>query len=1165
VPKFCVDDAVFQELSLDKTLQVRLLGQFSLFYGDEALTTISADRQQSLLVYLLLHRQSPQPRHHIAFQLWPDSSEGQARSNLRNLLFSLRQALPDADRFIEITNLTLFWRPDAPFTLDVADFQRLCAQAREAEQIGATAEALRALETAVDLYAGELLPGNYDDWIMSLREDVRLHYQQALSRLVTLLESSGDCRAALRYAQRMIQQDPLDETAYVHLMRLQASLGDRAGVRRVYENCVNLLLRELDVDPDESTVAAYEQYLRMAVPHEPLIAPTPPPATPSTQPSITLLTPPAPKRAPRLPIPATPFVGRELELAELAQLLADPNCRLLTIMGPGGMGKTHLALQTAKGHQPVFGDGAVFVPLAAINSPDQLVFAIVSSLELAIDSAVDPTRQLLDYLSSKEMLLVLDNFEHLLDGIDLLLQILEAAPSLKFMVTSRERLNLQEEWVYALHGLPVPDAAGCDWQENSSVQLFLQMARKVQSHFTLTDNDHDALLRICRLLGGMPLAIQLAASWVRVLSLAEIAQEIKQNLEFLSVAHRNVPERHRSLRAIFDQTWALLSPQEQEIFSKLAIFHNGFSREAAETVTGATLMTVTNLLDKSLVCQNGGGRYSLHELLRHYAARNMTDPLEIGRRHSRFYLSFLHAQEGRLYSHDQIAILDAIQAELNDVLAAWQWAVDHGDEEGMHLGLHSLTFFYFRRSRFQEAAPLIEYAINAQRVRASAPSLLGRLLSRQGNFLHGLGRYAEAQAMLEESVALLRGHGADANELALALRSLGHLLDDMGDYVCAQALLEEAADLARSTGSVFGVAVALDYLCTHHWRLGRFALAKEVVEESIILYRQIGDVWGLAHALTNLANACQTPAEFQISIGLFHESLALYRKLNNAAGMSQTLNSLGYNYMVLGQYEEAKEVFAQALQIQRQQGGSLNIARTLNNQGQVAYLLGDYESALRQSLESLALRRAAGATRETAFSFYTVGLILMDRGDLDGAAKHWSESLSIFERLGQRQKMANCLNELGNVAIQRGDLAEAERLLVRAFAISQEDRSPWTEARARLFWGVLAAAQNDLHAALDSLTLALQIAIDVQETVLALDILLEIAKLNPGAGTESWRFNTLCLLAHHRQCRFYTQQQARRLLIAHGADPDATSCQQAALGEIADQLKQMRIGGEMTR
>jgi predicted ATPase/Tfp pilus assembly protein PilF len=949
----------------------------------------------------------------------------------------------------------------------------------------------------------------------------------------------------------MVQQDPLDEAAYVHLMRLHALIGDRAGVRRAYESCVTLLLRELDVEPDETTVAAYEQYLRMAVPHElPILSS--PSLSPATAPSTTM-TLPAPKRAPKLPIPATPFVGREVELAELAQLIAEPNCRLLTILGPGGMGKTHLALQTAKGHQAVFADGAFFVPLATVTSPDQLVFSIVNSLHLSIVSVADPTTQVIDYLSSKESLLVFDNFEHLLEGSDLLIEILAQAPAVKILVTSRERLNLQEEWVYALHGLPIPDCEDGDWQENSSVQLFLQTARKAQSDFSLKDADGEVMIRICRLLGGMPLALQLAASWVRVLSLVEIAQEIEQNLEFLAVSHRNVPERHRSLRAVFDQTWALLSPKEQETFSELAIFRGSFSREAAEAVTSATLMTLTLLLDKSLVRQNGGGRYSLHELLRHYAARKMTDPVANGRRHSRFYLNFLHAQEGRLYSPDQIAILDAIQAELDDILAAWQWAVDHEDEEGLHRGLHSLTFFYFRRSRFQEAAPLMGYAIRAQRARGQS-CLLGRLLSQQGNFLHRLGRYAEAQAALEEAISILRSHEEGGNELALALRSLGHLLDDTGDFARAQQLLEEALDLARSTGSVFGVAVALDYLCSHYWRIGNAALARTYVEESIILYRQIGDVWGLAHALTNLANSYQTPAEFRISISLFHESHALYRKLNNLEGMAQALNSLGYNYMVLGQYEEAREVFAQALQIHRQQGGPLNIARTVNNQGQVAFLTGDYDEALRLSQESLVLRRSAGATREIAFSLYTIGLILIDSRDLDGAAQHWCEALSIFERLGQQQKVANCLNELGNIAIQRGELEEAACLLTRSLAISQEVHTPWSEARARLFLGVLAAAQGNLHTAYGSLSTALRIAIDVQETVLALDILLEMARLNAVPGDDPLGFDILCLLVHHPQCRYHTRQQARQLLLAQGADPDADECQHAALGEITARL-----------
>jgi predicted ATPase/Tfp pilus assembly protein PilF len=803
----------------------------------------------------------------------------------------------------------------------------------------------------------------------------------------------------------------------------------------------------------------------------------------------------------------------------------------------------------------------LFVSLASVPSPDQLVFTLVNSLDLPTAGTATPATLLLDYLREKELLLVLDNFEHLLDGVDLLLEILAQAGSVKALITSRERLNLQEEWVYSLHGLPFPEESDPDWQENSSVALFLQMARKTRSDFTLSEADRPAMMQICRLLGGMPLGLQLAASWVRVLSPAEIAQEIEQNLEFLTVSHRNVPERHRSLRAVFDHSWQLLSPAEQKLFGTLSVFQGSFSREAAEYVAGATLMGLTSLLDKSLVRPHGGGRYSLLELLRQYAALKLSaqgdERCALQHRHSRYYMDFLHAQEDRLYTPDQITILDAIATDLDNVRAAWRWAADGGDEEGLRRGLHSLTFFYFRRSRYSEAVPLIGYAIERQRRRpqsAASQSLLGRLLSRQGNFLHGLGRYDEAIAAFEESLSLLRAYEETPLELALALRSFGHLLDDTGDYSRARQFLEEALALARQEGNTFGVAVALSYLCSHYWRLNHFDQARATIEESIALYRQIGDIWGLAHALTNLANSYQTPAESHLAIDIFHESLALYRSLNNLSGMAQALNSLGYTSMILGEYKQAREAFAESLKLQRQQGGSLSIARVLNNQGQVAYLLGDYEEALKLSRESLAIRRASGAAREVAFSLYTIGLILMDQGDVDSAASHWREALALFERLGQPQKVANCLNELGNVAIQRGEWDQAADLLDRGLTIAQEMKAPWTEARARLFLGILARARGDVCGAMASLRTGLQIAIGAEELVLALDILLEMAAVDATPGLSPWLAEALCLMQHHPQCRPQTRQRARALLIARSRNPDAADCSAVRQGELSTRL-----------
>ena len=333
-------------------LQITLFGEFGLVHAGQPAPTFSGERPIALLAYLLLHRQTAVSRQHLAFTLWPDSSDSQARANLRNLFYTLRQTLPDADSYLAADAMTLQWRSDADFTLDVAEFEAALASAKTAVT---DQEKLDWLETAVSLYKGDLLPGNYDDWIIPLRETLRQAYLDALHYLVGLLEQAGDYRAAARTVQRLIQHDPLDEPAYVQLMRLHALSGDRAGVRRVYEQCVLILQRELEVEPGSATQVAYEQLLRLEAP--PATLPTWPtePAgqmTPSVAPRQAIQ--PAP-----LPVSATQFIGREAELAQIAERLAEPACRLLTIVGPGGIGKTRLALQTAGGHRPVFADGDV--------------------------------------------------------------------------------------------------------------------------------------------------------------------------------------------------------------------------------------------------------------------------------------------------------------------------------------------------------------------------------------------------------------------------------------------------------------------------------------------------------------------------------------------------------------------------------------------------------------------------------------------------------------------------------------------------------------------------------------------------------------------------------------------------------------------------------------
>src|SRR5512143_2346170 len=302
----------------------------------------------------------------------------------------------------------------------------------------------------------------------------------------------------------------------------------------------------------------------------------------------------APQVRVNLPVLPTPLIGRQREVEELSQLLVDPQCRLLTLVGPGGIGKTRLAIEAAARLPAAFADGVYFVPLASVITARFIVPLIADALGFAFQSTTpaDPKTQLFRYLKGKQVLLLTDNLEHLLTepGIEVLTELLANTPQVKLLATSREPAGLQGEWVFEVQGLPIPDSRYAEGSaQNTGVELFLQRARRAHVGFTARPQDYPAIVRICQLVDGMPLGIELAAAWVRTLDCAEIAREIERGLDFLSVTTRDLPARHRSMRAVFDHSWRLLSPEDQTVLLRLSVFRGGFKREAAEQVAGATL------------------------------------------------------------------------------------------------------------------------------------------------------------------------------------------------------------------------------------------------------------------------------------------------------------------------------------------------------------------------------------------------------------------------------------------------------------------------------------------------------------------------------------------------------------------------------------------------
>ncbi len=947
--------------SAAERLEIHLLGTFQISHQGRPLTAFQADRPQALLAYLLLHRHAPQPRRHLAFLLWPDSTESQALNNLRNLLHTVRRALPDADRYLAVDSLTLQWRSDAPFSLDVANFEQALAAAKQASE----PTAVRSwLEQAISLHTGELLPANYDEWLMPLREALTHRYQSALLQLVELLAGACDYQTAVTYGQRLFQQDPLNESHVVRLMQLHALAGDRSAIRRVYQNCVTVLAQELGVEPDSATQDAYEQLLNQVVVSTPSLTETAESQRPLS---------PAPRP---LPTPATPFIGREVELHEVGQLLADPHCRLLTITGPGGMGKTRLALQTAVAQQPNFRDGVAYVSLRSLNSADFLAATIANALNLPMSAQLDTTVQLLHLLSSKKMLILLDNFEHLLDGVTLIADILAQTTGIKLLVTSRQRLDLQEEWSFALGELSLPTAAAPEEIDGSSaVALFVQSARRADSRFNLTPADYAAVIEICRLVGGLPLGIELAASWTRLLSCGEIAQEIERGIDFLSVTTRNMPSQHHNLRAVFDQSWALLTAEERQLLQTLAIFPGSFSRPAAGSVAGATLPTLSGLIDKSLLRRMGTDQYSLHELVRQYAAEQLRANEQVWRdaqeKHGRFYLVSLAESEVEIFSSLRGPALEMLTANIDNLRVAWEWGLEEQQWPLLLRVTRAYPTFYELHSWSQEglhmlmqAVAQVEPIVEAEPDDSIARLFFGAILSSNGWFHFRCGQMAAARAAIDKAIPLIRvalAHEYGERCLQFSLYQLGMVAFVTGDYAAAETASHEALAISQALADDWGMSYTWGILGMVRFAQGEAAAGYELLRQSIAAWGRNGSPRLGVLSLSFFSEVARALGKHDEAETAMQEGLTLAQQAGDRYGVATFLHSLGDLRLGQGAYNRAVTAVQDSLVIFTEIGDSWRITQGQALLATIFQAQGDAARAEKAFREAFATAIAARA------------------------------------------------------------------------------------------------------------------------------------------------------------------------------------------------------------
>lgn len=1031
-------------------LSLNLLGPPRLEIDGEKID-ITRRKSLALLAYLAVTGQ-PQSRDMLATLLWPEADQSRSRAALRNAIWALNQTavstwLATRGELVEIRPPSDSGGSESALEVDVKRFRSLIDRAVKTghESSSYHPDSVKLLTEAVALHRSEFMAGftlpdapAFDEWQFFERSSIQQTLSRALANLVERLSLDGQYEMAIPYGRQLVALDPLHEPAQRSLMRLFAQAGQQQAALRQYDVARSVLRQELGVDPSPETIALNQEIAEGRLTAVATDRRMPEPARRKAASTSDNKTSSVPNN---LPVDVSPFVGRALELSRLTSFLEDESTKLTTLVGPGGIGKTRLALAAAAVQRTTnrFADGIYFVPLAPLADPAIVLSSVAEAIKypLQIDQRTG-LQQLVDYLGSRSMLLVLDNFEHLLIGesnpaIELVDAIIRRAPGVTILITSRERLNLYGEQQLLIGGLEVA-ANDVDNPDGTyaAAELFLQSARRLRPEYELETSDLFALGKICRLVEGMPLALELAATWLDTLSMAEIAAEIGKSLDFLATDLRNIPERHRSMQAVFQTTWQTLDATDQSTFAQLSVFRGGFTGDAARAIADATPAVLRRLVKRSLLrFSPDEQRYDIHELLRQFALEKLAAQTQAARsRHAFYYAEFLRRQERALKGKEQREALRAIGRDSQNVREAFLWSSDNLQPALVMKSLPALNLFMEWRRQTEDGASLMAHA---------AESLTSPL---QGGSANGVTPVdtEERKALAESATATITHHAAFRLMLSQAetareqLNLAQHICDefDLADYGDptviaffaltksnlailddfageAERLNEEALELYQSAGDRWGMALALERLSMRFMNQGQLEQAINVVSESLAIREQLEDRRGVARGHNVLGLVLLHAGEIERSQLHLRQSIELFRELDNEADLSNPLAVLGLNLLFAGKFTECIAAYDECWTIHRRLSLPREPFLADVTVTRARLELGQYDAVLTQGESSLALYRSRNDSWSIAFVLNCLGRVDLVNGDAERAVTRLEESANILYGMNERSLLPEVL------------------------------------------------------------------------------------------------------------------------------------------------------------
>jgi predicted ATPase/DNA-binding SARP family transcriptional activator len=1047
-------------------LNLSFLGSPHIARSQTGNITFPKRKALALLAYLVIESEHSHSRESLLGLFWPELPTAAAQNNLRVVLSQLRKGMgeesDDSQPYLIGKRFDLGFNPHSDYTLDVTLFLDLVAATRAHQHSNRPdcSECAERLAQAIELVRGEFLEGfslgdapAFDEWLFVQRERLHLQITAALEELGTFHERAGNSADAETYVRRLLEFDPLRESAHCQLMRLLADAGQRSAALNQYETCRRLLANELGVAPAPETVLLAEQIRALA-----------PTQTTSQGPRH------------NLPPALTRFIGRSAESARLQELLTRESGGVLTLTGPGGVGKTRLALQVAHDLANRFSDGVWLVELAGVQDASAVPAAVASALNVVPDARRSLTRMIGDYLRGKSILLVFDNCEHLLEACSQLVTALRlAAPNLAVLATSRTPLRLDEERVVRLRPFPSPvmDSSKtltvADALQYDSIQLFSNCAAQSLLSFTLDDSNAGSVAQICRNLDGIPLAIELAAARAGSMPVEAIAQRLDQRFRWLDSKTPGKLPRQRTLHALIDWSYDLLDEQEKALFCRLAVFAGGWTLEAAETVSedeDACADILGRLVDQSLVVFGDDPdrrRYRMHESIHQFALEKLSEMGEevktvVYGQHSQTYLTLLASHTDAFWGRTPRESIRIIQRDLDNVRQAWQWALAEHQIGLLEQSASGLARFYVLAGLYEEGWGVFSKAVQIiETLRDSAHAetkvmqvLHARLLTELSDFAMQMGKIEEAVLTAERALSAA-GQAGDPGGEARACSVLGMNQITLGHNDLALPILERGLAGTRIAGMTTNEGILLRYIGNVWRQRGDLDREREFLQKALSLQQKAGYLAEEQTVLIWLAFNSHRAARFSNARDYLMQAEKLNTLVGDTSRISKIESGMGVVAAALGQYETARKHFQHVLDLSRQLGDLWMESYILFNLASVNGRLGNEEEAFKEVRAALTAAEEGQFGELAASATIVLGYLLTFPGRRSEAIEAFNSARTQWRTIGRKASEVEAAVGLAGVLFESGDDVRARELVSEVMEFINDKSLQGTEHPIQIY------------------------------------------------------------------------------------------------------------------